>query len=103
MKHTTLELCAGAGGQALGLEQAGFEHAALVELDKHACQTLRMNRPNWNVIQADIREFDGGPHRGVDLVAFLSARFNSGPGRQSLLFKTLEEASYLCFGEALAV
>lgn len=66
---TTLELCAGAGGQALGLEQAGIEHVALVEWDRHACNTLRHNRPQWNVIQGDIREFDASPYRGVDIVS----------------------------------
>jgi len=66
---TTLELCAGGGGQALGLEQAGIEHVALVELDHHACATLRLNRPNWKVIHADIREFDAIPYRGVDIVS----------------------------------
>ena len=66
---TTLELCAGAGGQALGLEQAGIEHAALVEMDRHACATLRHNRPQWNVIQEDIRNFDATPYKGVDLVS----------------------------------
>ena len=66
---TTLELCAGAGGQALGLEQAGIEHAALVEIDRHACATLRHNRPHWNVIQEDIRNFDATPYKGVDLVS----------------------------------
>ena len=65
----TLELCAGAGGQALGLEVAGIEHAALVEIDKHACTTLRFNRPHWNVIQGDIREFDASPYTGIDLVS----------------------------------
>jgi DNA (cytosine-5)-methyltransferase 1 len=68
-KLTTLELCAGAGGQAVGLEQAGFDHVALVELDTHACNTLRINRPKWNVIQQDIREFDGTPYRGVEIVS----------------------------------
>ncbi|MGO9459834.1 MAG: MT-A70 family methyltransferase [Rhodomicrobium sp.] len=66
---TVLELCAGAGGQALGLEQAGFEHAALVEIDAGACQTLRHNRPHWRVIQGDIAKFDAKPYRGTDLVA----------------------------------
>jgi hypothetical protein len=50
----TLELCAGAGGQALGYEQAGIEHVGLIEIDKHACATLRINRPAWNVIQHDL-------------------------------------------------
>jgi DNA (cytosine-5)-methyltransferase 1 len=70
---TSLELCAGAGGQALGLEMAGFEHLGLVELDKHACQTLRANRPEWNVIERDLREWESslrpGDFSGVDLVA----------------------------------
>lgn len=67
--RTSLELCAGGGGQALGLEAAGFEHVALLELDTHACATLRHNRPTWNVIQADIREFDATKYFGVDLLA----------------------------------
>jgi len=68
-KLTSLEICAGAGGQALGLEGAGFEHTALVEIDKHCCATLRFNRPAWNVIQADVNGFDGRPYKGVDLLA----------------------------------
>lgn len=67
---TCLELCAGAGGQAIGLERGGFEHTALVEIDKHCCETLLLNRPKWNVIQdGDLRKFDGSPYKGVDLVA----------------------------------
>jgi DNA (cytosine-5)-methyltransferase 1 len=68
-KISVLELCAGAGGQALGFEQAGFEHVALVELDEHACRTLRHNRPQWNVIREDLKEFDPLPYSGVDVVA----------------------------------
>lgn len=66
---TTLELCAGAGGQAIGLEQAGIDHAGLVEIDKNACATLRLNRPTWNVIEQDVETLDGSPFKGVDLVS----------------------------------
>lgn len=69
MPITTLELCAGAGGQSLGLEQAGIVHAGLVELDGHCCKTLRYNRPKWNVIQADLNEFDASEFKGVDIVS----------------------------------
>jgi DNA (cytosine-5)-methyltransferase 1 len=65
----SLELCAGAGGQALGLERAGFEHAGLVELDPHACNTLRLNRPRWTVHEEDLNTFDGRLYKGVDLLA----------------------------------
>jgi len=68
-KLTSIEVCAGAGGQALGLEMAGFEHVALVENDARCCETLRLNRPNWNVIEEDLNKFDGSPYKGVDLVA----------------------------------
>ena len=57
MKRKCIELFAGAGGLALGLEKAGFEEIGLVEIDKTACDTLRLNRPNWNVIEEDIVEF----------------------------------------------
>ena len=66
---TCVEICAGAGGQALGLEGAGFEPEALIEIEKPCCNTLLVNRPNWNVIQGDIKEFDGTPYHGVDLLA----------------------------------
>lgn len=70
MAPVALELCAGAGGQALGLEMAGFEHAALIENDKPACNTLRMNRPDWNVVEHDLFEtLDLSPYKGVDLLA----------------------------------
>ena len=63
-----VELCAGGGGQAIGLEQAGFEHHSLFEIDPQCCGTLRWNRADWNVIQADIRDIDGSHFRGIDLL-----------------------------------
>jgi len=65
----SVEVCAGVGGQALGLEQAGFHHEALVEIERPFCDTLRLNRPNWNVCQGDLADFDGRPYKGVDLFA----------------------------------
>ena len=53
----------------MGLEQAGFSHTALVEIDADACRTLLHNRPGWNVIQGDIAAFDAKPYRGAGLVA----------------------------------
>jgi DNA (cytosine-5)-methyltransferase 1 len=64
-----LEMCAGAGGQALGFEQAGFNHSALIEIHEAACKTLRFNRPHWNVIRGDLNEFDARPYTNVDVVA----------------------------------
>lgn len=67
--RSSLEICAGAGGQALGLEKAGFEHAAAVEIDQHAAATLRLNRPRWDVLNSDVRELNGRDYRGIDLFA----------------------------------
>jgi DNA (cytosine-5)-methyltransferase 1 len=67
---TCLEICAGAGGQSLGLENAGFAHDAAVEIDPDACETLRLNRQHvWKVIEGDVHQFDGRPYHGVDLLA----------------------------------
>lgn len=66
---TSLELCAGGGGQALGLEQAGFAHQGLVEIDARCCETLRFNRPHWQVFEQDLEIFNGLPFRGIDLLA----------------------------------
>jgi DNA (cytosine-5)-methyltransferase 1 len=67
----SLELCAGAGGQALGLEQAGFEHEGLVEIDQHCCETLLLNRPKWKIIKDDLAAFKerASDFAGIDLVA----------------------------------
>ena len=64
-----LELCAGGGGQALGLEMAGFSHAAAVEYEPQFCATLRTNRPAWNVLNQDIRDLKGKDFAGIDLIA----------------------------------
>jgi DNA (cytosine-5)-methyltransferase 1 len=68
----SIELCAGGGGQALGIERVGFGHEALVEIDDWSRKTLKLNRPHWNVIegdQSDLTKFDAAPYKGVDLVA----------------------------------
>lgn len=65
----SIEICAGAGGQALGLEGAGFSHVRLVEFDKHACATLRLNRPEWDVVEDDVRGFGAAEFDGIDLLA----------------------------------
>lgn len=67
--YTTVELFAGAGGLALGMHMAGFKHVLLNEMDAMACQTLRRNHPEWNVLEKDIHCVDFTPLRGkVDLL-----------------------------------
>ncbi|WP_340693239.1 DNA (cytosine-5-)-methyltransferase, partial [Hyphomonas sp.] len=70
-KHSmsSLEVCAGAGGQASGLELAGFEHAGLVEVDAHCCATLRANRPAWTVHEEDLNNFNASRYLGIDVFA----------------------------------
>lgn len=72
-EYTSVELFAGGGGLALGLSLAGFSHILLNEFDKSACNTLRMNRPKWNVVEEDVRKIDFTPLRGK--VDFLSGGF----------------------------
>lgn len=68
-EYTVLELFAGAGGLAVGLEKAGLKCVALNEIDKYACQTLRTNRPHWEVLEGDIKNFDFSKyHNKVDVV-----------------------------------
>lgn len=71
--YTSVELFAGAGGLALGLEKAGFNHVLLNEIDADACSTLRMNRPNWVVAEQDVRNMSFKNLRGK--VDFLSGGF----------------------------
>ena len=66
---TCLEICAGAGGQSHGLELADFGHALALEIDPDAAETLRLNRPDWNVVEGDVRDLDGAQFHGVDLLA----------------------------------
>jgi len=67
--YTTIELFAGAGGTALGMENAGLKHILLNENDKFACQTLRYNRPDWDLIEGDISQIDFTPYKDkVDVV-----------------------------------
>ncbi len=67
--YKVLELFAGAGGLAVGMEMAGLKCVALNEIDKWACQTLRRNRPNWKVLEGDIKSFDFSEyHNKVEVV-----------------------------------
>ncbi|MEU6319208.1 DNA (cytosine-5-)-methyltransferase [Streptomyces sp. NPDC047009] len=69
---TAVEICAGAGGQSLGLELAGFDHALAVELDENAVNTLRENRPDWDVRHGDVADehvWNPNEYVGVDLLA----------------------------------
>lgn len=69
MSLSSIEICAGAGGQALGMEQAGFDHVSLVELEPAACATLRINRPEWNVVEANVCAYSAERWKGIDLLA----------------------------------
>jgi DNA (cytosine-5)-methyltransferase 1 len=71
-EYRAVEICAGAGGQSLGLELAGFEHELAVELDPNACATLRSNRPHWKVAQGDVAGpavWSPADYAGIDLLA----------------------------------
>ena len=68
-EYHSIELFAGTGGLAIGLEKAGFEAIALNEIDKNACHTLRTNRPNWNVLEGDIAHFSFKEFNNIDLLA----------------------------------
>lgn len=72
-RYNSVELFAGAGGLALGMSLAGFNHVLLNEFDTSACNTLRINRPEWNIIEGDVRHIDFTPLRGR--VDFLSGGF----------------------------
>ena len=66
---TCVEICRGAGGQALGLAMAGFVHVALVEYEQEYVDNMKRNRPEWPIACMDVHDFSGTPYRGVDLFA----------------------------------
>lgn len=68
-KYKSIELFAGAGGLAIGLEKAGFSTIALNEIDVDACKTLRYNRPEWNIIEGDISNVDFSNYKEIDFVS----------------------------------
>lgn len=72
-QYNSIELFAGAGGLALGMEKAGFNHVMLNEIEHSACETLRLNRPHWNVLEEDIHKIDFTPYKGK--VDFISGGF----------------------------
>jgi DNA (cytosine-5)-methyltransferase 1 len=67
-RMTCLDLCSGLGGQALGLERAGFQIVGVVEQEADPAATLHANRPDWRVLNSDVREL-GTQFKGVDLIA----------------------------------
>ncbi|MCX4400472.1 DNA cytosine methyltransferase [Streptomyces sp. NBC_01764] len=70
---TFVDVCSGAGGLALGLERAGFTPRLLLDIERRACDTLKANRPQWNVLEADLLDFDPVDHPEVYDVDLLSA------------------------------
>ncbi|WP_328970282.1 DNA cytosine methyltransferase [Streptomyces sp. NBC_00239] len=72
-RFRSLDICSGAGGLALGLEQAGFDPVLLLDNRPVACETLRLNRPDWNVLTTDLAEFDPAEHEETYDVDLLSA------------------------------
>ncbi|MFD5113788.1 DNA cytosine methyltransferase [Streptomyces sp. NPDC058391] len=69
----SVDVCTGAGGLALGLEQAGFDPVLVLDNKPVACETLRLNRPSWNVLEMDLRDFDPVDHQESYDVDLLSA------------------------------
>ena len=103
-KLRAIELCAGAGGLSLGLEHAGFTPIALIDNEPNACATLRMNRPQWNTIEADLHNLDFSPWRNADLVTgglpcppySLAGKQHGAADERDLFPKMLEIVSLVC-------
>lgn len=112
-EYSVLELFAGAGGLALGLEEAGLKCVALNEIDKWACNTLRKNRPNWKVLEGDIKDFDFSEYKNkIDVVtggfpcqafSYAGKRLGLNDARGTLFYefaRVVKEVSpAICFGE----
>ncbi len=112
-RYTSIELFAGAGGLALGLEKAGLSNILLSEIDKNACETLRKNRPEWNVVEGDVAEIDFTPYKGkVDVItggfpcqafSYAGKRLGFEDARGTLFFEfaraVKETQPLICVGE----
>jgi DNA (cytosine-5)-methyltransferase 1 len=112
-RYTSIELFAGAGGLALGLEKAGLSNILLSEIDKNACETLRKNRPEWNVVEGDVAGIDFKPYQGeVDVItggfpcqafSFAGKRLGFEDARGTLFFEfaraVKETQPLICVGE----
>lgn len=105
-RFTAVELCAGVGGQALGLERAGFDVIAAVDIDPDTCATLSRNRPHWCTIQGDLNQIEPVEHQPLDYADILSCGLPRSPysiaGKQlathdkrDALRATLDMASYI--------
>ncbi len=66
--YSSIELFAGAGGMALGMERAGLKHILLNDFDRYATKTLKKNRPEWSVVHGDIANIDFTPYKGIDIL-----------------------------------
>lgn len=111
--YQSIELFAGAGGLALGLEKAGLNNILLSELNKHACETLRVNRPDWNVVEGDVANIDFTKHKGeVDVLtggfpcqafSYAGKRLGFEDARGTLFFEfaraVKETQPLICVGE----
>ncbi|HFA48202.1 MAG TPA: DNA (cytosine-5-)-methyltransferase [Bacteroidetes bacterium] len=112
-KYSVLELFAGAGGMAIGLEKAGLKCLALNEIDRWAAETLRINRPKWDVVEADIRDLSFKEYNGkVDVVtggfpcqafSYAGKKLGLEDARGTLFYefaRTVDETKpLLCVGE----
>ncbi|MFC8430779.1 DNA cytosine methyltransferase [Streptomyces sp. NPDC057253] len=78
-RFTAIELCAGVGGQAMGLEQAGFDVTATVDIDQDSCETLSHNRPHWYTIHGDLKRIDPLDHAPLDHADILSCGLPRSP------------------------